>query len=204
MTKHDAGSITILFALIGLVVGPPIIYGVGRWIGRPLDQAAKMRERRTQFTIVDFLCLFVLVQPATALIHMIKTGETGSVTPGVPYILDAYAWAAIGAVWWKCCGIMSRAGIDRPWHRIVLIVFVLPITLVGPMTPFVLTMITSIGMVQFASARLFVLTMVLIVIGAVAGLFLAAWLTRKIVAESEVGVGRPLEELCEAEPGSPD
>ena len=45
------------------------IVGLGIWVFRPLDRAAKGRRCPTQFTIVDFLCLFFIVQAPTALIH---------------------------------------------------------------------------------------------------------------------------------------
>ncbi|NLE38503.1 MAG: hypothetical protein GX621_10810 [Pirellulaceae bacterium] len=168
-----------------VVIGPFLMLAIVPWVVRPLDRAAKARQRPTQFTIVDFLCLFVLAQFFTALIHSIRPGREEEVQEWVPYLLDVYAWISIGLIWWKCAEIMSRAGIDKPWHRVVLLLFVLPVTAVGPLSPFILVIVAAIGMARFSSHVALGLTMTLMVAGVTAGLFVSRRLIRRIVAESE-------------------
>ena len=116
---------------------PVIVVGLGIWVFRPLDRAAKDRLCPTQFTIVDFFCLFFIVQAPTALIHS-KTfaKEAGAAV----YVLDGFVWICCGLIWWKSVEVMSRAGIHRPWHRIVFLTVVFPVTLVAsiatPILPF--------------------------------------------------------------------
>src|SRR3990172_12694922 len=89
--------IQLVIALIVLAIGPTVVWKVGFWIARPLDLAAKNRRHPTQFTIVDFFCLFVLIQVPTALIHSIPIGPGTAIQEWIPFALDAYVWAAIGA-----------------------------------------------------------------------------------------------------------
>ena len=134
--KVIVGLLLVLLCLrcpLGLIVA-----GLGMWVFRPLDKAAKGRHCPTQFTIVDFFCLFFIVQAPTALIHS-KTfaKEAGAAV----YLLDGFVWICCGLIWWKSVEVMSRAGIRRPWHRIVFLTVVFPVTLVAslatPILPFV-------------------------------------------------------------------
>jgi len=183
--------------MITMFVGPILVWRIGRWIARPLDLAAKNRQHPTQFTIIDFLCLFVLVQVPTALIHSIKTGGSVGIQERVPYVLDAYAWGSIGVIWWKCAEIMSRAGIHTPWHRVVLLVVVLPVLLVGPLLPFVFTIVVAIGMAKFRSPFWLAFAAVCVAIGAPVAMVLSARLVRLIVAASEAVAETPVEAIDE-------
>ncbi|MBN1588307.1 MAG: hypothetical protein JW888_02210 [Pirellulales bacterium] len=166
-----------------LLVGSSVVRRVVPWIARPLDLAAKDRQHPTQFTIVDFLCLFVLVQAPTALIHAIKN-EPGVQIEAI-YLLDGFAWISVGLIWWKCVEIMSRAGIQKPRHRVVLLLFVLPVTVAGPLVPIVFPIVVAIGMVRFYSPIGLVFTALCIAGGLPAALFWCARLTEKVVAASE-------------------
>ena len=99
--------------IILLVVIAAIAWQIGEWAVGPLDKAAKARQHPTQFTIVDFFCLFILIQVPTGLIHSLTLiQDKTSLT--LRFILDGYAWLSCGLIWWKCVQIMSRAGIHRP------------------------------------------------------------------------------------------
>jgi hypothetical protein len=176
--------VVMTFGIITVCVGPILVWRVASWIARPLDLAAKNRRHPTQFTIVDFLCLFVLVQAPTALIHSIKTGGATGISEYEPFLLDAYAWAAIGVIWWKAAQITSRAGINTPWHRVVLLLVVLPTALVGPLLPFVFAIVTAIGMIRFHSPAKLAATVVCMAIGVPVAAIISARLVRRIAAAS--------------------
>ena len=53
-------AVVPLLMIVSMTLGPVLVWKVASWIARPLDLAAKHRQHATQFTIVDFLCLFVL------------------------------------------------------------------------------------------------------------------------------------------------
>ncbi|MCX7428249.1 MAG: hypothetical protein NTW96_21800 [Planctomycetia bacterium] len=161
-----------MLAMFALLV--EIIVGLGIWVFRPLDNAAKGRRCPTQFTVVDFLCLFFIVQAPTALIHS-KTFADGA---GV-YWLDGFVWICCGLIWWKSVEVMSRAGIRRPWHRIVFLTVVFPVTVVAsiatPILPFAF----------FASLdgpSIVALIVVGVGFAAAGGLMFSAWFTRRMVA----------------------
>lgn len=112
---------------IALVVCPflAVRWAIGSLL--PLDRAAKQVEARMQFTLVDFLLLFFLIQMPMALIH-------GLLMPdplGIRWLFDVYAWFAFGAMWLASAQRLSRAGIERSSHRAVFLGFVLPAAIFG-------------------------------------------------------------------------
>ena len=180
--KVNAALVSFLM-LVTVVLGPLVVWSVARWIVQPVDLAAKNRRHPTQFTLVDFFCLFVLIQVPTALIHSIKV-ELGVHHQEI-YLLDGYAWFACALIWWKCVGLMSRAGIQKPAHRVVLLVFVLPVAFAGALLPFVFAMVTAIGMLKFRSPERLVGTAVFLAAAVPAAMIVCARLTRRIVAASD-------------------
>jgi hypothetical protein len=125
-----------LFASFGLAAVPAIGWVVGTWVFRPLIRAGRVRRLPPQYSIADFLCLFLLIQFPMALIHgYLDPGAIGfsGRDDGRTYVwvLDGYVWLACGALWWGSVRGLSRAGIRNPWSRIIFLVVVLPATLVA-------------------------------------------------------------------------
>ncbi len=121
--------------VIGLVA---IAVAIGAWILRPLDQAAKSSVRAPQFTLVDFLCLFVLIQLPTGLIHGWLRGTD---YPGI-WVLDGFGWGSCGMMWWISVRTLSRAGIQNPWHRGTFLLSALPLAFFGSIaTPFIVLLL---------------------------------------------------------------
>ncbi|NLE38502.1 MAG: hypothetical protein GX621_10805 [Pirellulaceae bacterium] len=187
--------IGLLSSLFLLVVGVMALYVISRLIVRPLDQAARTRHCPTQFTIVDVLCLFALVQVATSLIHHLT--EVGDPLVGrearIAYFYDAYAWLSIGLIWWKCVRIMSRAGIHKPWHRIVLLIFVLPGTLLSLVLGGFLAVAIPISLaVSVGQVEAWLVWCELgLAIGVLAMIWVCAFVVRRIVAASESVAAAP-------------
>lgn len=167
-------ELLIGLAILGVLGG--IVAALGIWVFRPLDTAAKGRRCPTQFTIVDFLCLFVIVQAPTALIHSKAMADAG----GAIYLLDAFVWIACGLIWWKSVEVMSRAGIYRPWHRIVFLTVVFPVTLVASMAAPILPFAAVMAAVEREPTV--VLAAVFLGFVAAVGLMFSAWFTRRMVA----------------------
>ena len=113
----------LLWLLLGVgVVASPI--GIAWWILHPLDEAAKRSRMRLQFTLADFLCLFVIVQAPMAMIHGLADGEAS-------IVLDLFAWFCVGSMWFGSVWEMSRAGVQRPLDRCVFLVVMLPVSIVS-------------------------------------------------------------------------
>ena len=182
---------------ITILIGLALIFFVRTKLALPLDSAAKNRRHTTQFTIVDFLCLFVLVQVPMALIHSIKS--IPGTQPWAIYFLDVYAWISIGLIWWKSAQIMSRAGINTPKHRVILLLVVLPVALIAPLLPVVFIIVTAIGMVTFATNWGFAFTTFCIALGIPIALFFCVRLVHRIVDASEALTPVPVE-VVEEEP----
>ncbi|MEN6496830.1 MAG: hypothetical protein ABFD16_21275, partial [Thermoguttaceae bacterium] len=81
----------------------------------------------TQFTLVDLLCLFVVLE-----IPLAWVGAAAAM-PGDPrpWILGGFLAVYFGLVWWAGVRRLSQAGIRTPWHRGVFLVLVFPGTILG-------------------------------------------------------------------------
>jgi hypothetical protein len=94
-----------------------------RWMLGPLDRAAKNREYPIQFSLADFLCLFVQVQlvlagPAT----LLRATEEKMKVAGVCVVIVAL----VCLVWWTGVRTLSRAGIHGTIARSAALVVVIP------------------------------------------------------------------------------
>ena len=171
------GAIAVSISLASLV---------GIWVFRPIDRAAKDREHPTQFTIADFFCLLFIIQLAMAVIHwQFGLGEEAAMY--YIYIFDAFAWFACGALWMKSVQLMSRAGIQKPLHRMLFLAFIIPATLVGALGTPALLIFTLIAIFAKPSSESFynlpILLAVLCLMPPI--LYAAARSTRWIVAAAE-------------------
>jgi hypothetical protein len=116
-------ELLILLALLGF-----LIFGVWlaiSWVVKPLDRAAKNRRYPIQFSLADFLCLFVLMQLPLGALQWAAHD-----LPALP-VLDAMVAAAAIAVWWMCVRTLSRAGIHVVWQRCLALAVVMPTAIFG-------------------------------------------------------------------------
>jgi hypothetical protein len=156
-----------------------VIAGIGIVVFGPLDRAARGRQCPTQFTIVDFFCLIFIIQAPTALIH---GGFLDNGLVGMIWVFDAFAWFSCGMVWLKSVQVMSRAGIEKPWHRVIFLAFIVPVSLVGVIGGPILAMVLIFSIVEYDTGPLpiaLALSAALII-----GLALSAYFTRAMVAAS--------------------
>jgi hypothetical protein len=121
-----------------------VVYAIWRWILHPVDQAGKRLALPTQFTIVDFLCLFFLVQLPMAFIHYGDFGEAW----GGRWLLDIFTWLACGSMWLVSVRTLSRAGVRKQWHRAVFLAFVLPVAVCSAI---VVPCLTAVAVVMLLS-----------------------------------------------------
>ena len=96
---------------------------------QPLTRAAKDRRRPIQFSIADFLCLFLLVHLCTAPTICFLSTELSTEDAVVVY---GVAWPSCGVLWLCSLFWMSNAGIINFWHRSVFLGLVLPVVVVSP------------------------------------------------------------------------
>ncbi len=135
------GELLALLAFFGglaVIIGVPV--SVTRWVMGPLDRAAQRSQNPTQFTIVDFLCLFFLIQLPMSINHWALFKE-----PEAAWGIDAYVWCVAGLGWWYGVRTLSRTGVRKPWRRIVFLVAVLPVTVVGSLSLAILTIVLIAG-----------------------------------------------------------
>ena len=117
----------LFFGLVLIAIVVSVAANVAVWILRPIDQASREVRAPLQFSLVDFLCLFLLVQLPMALIHGLLTDEEA----GVRWTFDIYAWLAVAAFWSASVHVLSRAGIRNPRQRALFLAFIAPSALFG-------------------------------------------------------------------------
>lgn len=154
-----------------------------------LDRAAKDRKRPIQFTLGDFLCLFLLLQLATAAPYWLNVRD--SETTWEIYLIG---WIVIGLLWCITVRTLSLAGIRKTWHRAVLLMVVIPGTIFAALAVPVLGIVTF-GIVAKNGDRLSEVP-VLVEIACAQLVLLAAMLafralTRKIMTTAAEAAARP-------------
>ncbi|MBN2475151.1 MAG: hypothetical protein JXB62_11120 [Pirellulales bacterium] len=176
------------FLLFGGLVSTVVFSIV--WILRPLDRAARSRQCPTQFSIADFLSLFVLVHLVTALAEAARAGvsEFGLSLA----LLYAYCWISCGTAWWMSVRTLSRAGVRHTWHRAVFLVLVLPMTFFGsiaaPGLVLALVAVVAAGVIgQWEHWVLHTFLLCLAECGVVFALWLAGRFTRRMMAAAVAG-----------------
>lgn len=137
--------LVVLLILLGIIAAA---LRMVRWIAKPLETAARSRRFPLQFTVLDVLILFTMLQCTVGTVHYLATGD---VEPGSAAARDAAASAfaldAVAAVFFLlcwCCGVSmaSRAGINRWWHRVIILGLVAPGTTIG--VPFAVVLTPSL------------------------------------------------------------
>lgn len=164
-----------------LVAAASMLTAIGLWIVGPLDRAARHRMRPTQFTMVDFLSLMFLFQlPMAAVRGWASVRDDPSV-----YVFYVFGWLATSAMWALSVRTLSRAGIEKTWHRGIFLALVLPAAYFGSI---VFTAIVAVGSISLfarngplrnAPAALAVAG------GLLLAFFLSARFVRKMVTASE-------------------
>lgn len=182
----------LVLPLLGcsLVAAASLLTAIGRWIVGPLDRAARHRMRPTQFTMVDFLSLMFLFQlPMAAVRGWTSVRENSAV-----FVLYVFGWLATSAMWALSVRTLSRAGIEKTWHRGIFLALVLPAAYFGSI---VFTAIVALGSISLF-ARNGPLSNAPAALAVAGGLLLAFFLSarfvRKMVATSEAA-----QELCLAD-----
>jgi len=157
----------------------------GKWTLRPLDQAAKGSTRPPQFTLVDFFCLFLLIQLPTGLIH--------GWLPDYSAIwgLDAFAWGACGMMWWISVRTLSRAGVQNPWHRGIFLVLALPVAYFGSIVAGALPVVLFALVVEGHEHGRTIGLLAAIEAALCVALYACGWFTRRIVAAARGPSGSP-------------
>jgi hypothetical protein len=116
--------------LAGLLFGcgvPLLLIFIGvtaaRWVLGPLDRAAKNHQHPRQFTLADFLCLFVQIQltlagPALAFRQMEDKATVAKIA--------AVIIGLVLLVWWTGVRTLSRAGVHDTLGRALTLTVAIP------------------------------------------------------------------------------
>ncbi len=181
--------------LLALIFGVlPALVMIVRWILRPVDAAAKELQHPIQFTILDFLCLFFVMQLFMALTHsFVPVSDTSVMGGNLVWVLDAYGWISFGALWTASVQRLSQAGISHTWHRAAFLALILPVAFFGSIgVP--MAALGIVGSLIFGGGPESGSTTALLIGGALVGaaaILLSGWFTRWMVAaarsDDEIG-----------------
>jgi hypothetical protein len=154
------------------------------WVLGPLDRAAKNRDYPIQFSIADFLCLFVEVQLAlSGPALLFRRIESREMSFAIAVALFTTALAIL--VWWSGVRTLSRAGVHGTFARAVTLTIVMPFGFVSSIASAIIPfgILVSLGGAgkDLTVAGIFMLIeipMVLVVVG-------LGLITRRIAATAE-------------------
>jgi hypothetical protein len=95
------------------------------WVLGPLDRAAKDRQYPIQFSLADFLCLFVQAQlalggPALLFRHADRRDQSAAI------IVMVFVTALSILLWWSGVRTLSRAGVHGTLARALTLTIVIP------------------------------------------------------------------------------
>jgi hypothetical protein len=172
-----------LLMLVGVLVLVVSALTFGAWVVRPVDRAARGRRYPPQFSLFDFLCLFVLIQLPTGLVHGLLDArkELAAIC-----ILDAFGWGACSAMWWVSVRTLSQAGVSNPRHRAVFLLVALPIAVFGAIAlPAVLVTMVALAVAPPSSGRAAVALLAGVAIALFVAIYLCGRYTRWMLAVSE-------------------
>ena len=102
---------------------PFLLWLALHWVLGPLDRAAKNRRYPIQFSLADFLCLFVQVQLALAGPALLFRGMEDK-TPAVGASVAIVALVLL--VWWTGVRTLSRAGVHGTVSRAFTLTIAIP------------------------------------------------------------------------------
>ncbi|MEN6495780.1 MAG: hypothetical protein ABFD16_15980 [Thermoguttaceae bacterium] len=124
----EKAFVELLILLLAILVVLSIAgVAAGRWILAPLEPRMEGGRTGTQFTLVDLLCLFVVLE-----IPLAWVGAAAAMPDDPrPWILGGFLAVYFGLVWWAGVRKLSQAGIRNPWHRGGFLVLVFPGTILG-------------------------------------------------------------------------
>jgi hypothetical protein len=115
-----------IFGFLGVIGALASIFGAWlavNWVLGPLDRAAKNRFHPIQFTLADFLCLFVQIQ----LLLAVPAASFHGVDDRRPVIgITVGIIALVLLVWWTGVRTLSRAGVHDTRGRALTLVIGIP------------------------------------------------------------------------------
>jgi hypothetical protein len=165
----------VIVALV-MIVGFGAVLPVVNWVLRPLEERGARAKQPIQFTIVDILCLFFLLQAVFSAVHGIATASAGL------WLIDGVLAVYFGLAWWAAVVRLSRAGIRNAWHRGVFAAIAFPGTIIGTAACPLLTMALFAMLVEPGSDNRRVAIGVAVADGVLlAGLYLSGRFTHWIV-----------------------
>jgi hypothetical protein len=180
------GILGILLICVVPFVAVSAAFAAVKWVLGPLDRAAKNRNYPIQFSLADFLCLFVQVQLVLAWPAQLFRQTPNEKTVGALAIIIAILMGLVLLVWWTGVRTLSRAGVHgtlaRAFTLTVSIPFGYTFSIAVPMLPFgIFASLTDWPAPRLAQAGLFFLAelaVILVVVG-------LGFMTRRILATAQ-------------------
>ena len=113
--------------ILGVTCAAASVFGAGlaaKWVLGPLDSAAKNRRHPIQFSLADFLCLFVQVQLSLGAAAALFRGLADK---GPVITLTVALILFVLLVWWTGVRTLSRAGVHDTRGRALTLVVGIPL-----------------------------------------------------------------------------
>jgi hypothetical protein len=186
--------VMVLLGLAGLIVLFCVVYFAIRWVLGPLDRAAKNRRFSVQFSLADFLCLFVEVQLALGGLALLLRSQDQLLVNGA-IVACVVIVAAVVLIWWTGVRTLSRAGIHGTFARAVTLTIGIPFGFAASVAIPITVLMTLASFERMnhlpppQNLLLLVMTEILIVVG-------LGFMTRHFLANAEpLPESTPLQDL---------
>ncbi|HEY3391113.1 MAG TPA: hypothetical protein VGK58_00250 [Lacipirellulaceae bacterium] len=115
-----------LIVLISLGALAAIVAAVGWWILWPIDRAAKSRRASIQFSIGDFLCLFIVLQIPLLASHFLAIETDVDADRRSFWIITLITWIIAPLIWFICARSLSKAQVRNGVHRLTFLGLIVP------------------------------------------------------------------------------
>lgn len=137
-------------ALWILMCGIGTIAAIGWWILMPIDRRGKARKAPVQFSVGDFLCLFIIMQLPLIVTHFMPTKFVNDQERHFVWIFAIATWIMAPVIWFSCARALSKAAINNGLHRFIFLGLVVPFVYYT-LIPFLFVMVETIQ--WFASGK---------------------------------------------------
>ncbi len=114
---------------LGYLVGTILV--LHWWILSPIDQRRKSRKIPVRFSIGDFLCLFVILQPPLLASRFLSTRFVNEVEQRSFWTMTIIIWIIAPLIWFTCARALTRAEILNGLHRSVFLGLIVPLVYYG-------------------------------------------------------------------------
>lgn len=127
---------------LGCIVGAIAV--IGWWILLPIDRLGKSRDTPIRFSIVDILCVFVILQPPLFASHLLGKKSIIEEQQRSLWMITIIAWIIAPIIWFTSARALPKAAIHDGIHRVIFLGLIVPFAYYA-LIPFLFLSAGSIG-----------------------------------------------------------